>query len=250
MTSLLALIRLYLLGSLRRQSHLATLFLAVILFMLPAYINAFSLGVETFSIVSKDFGLIVIGYFSIGLAIFLGATSLTHERESRSLYPVLARPLSRGCFLLAHYLTLVILLAGSILILGFCTSIATGVLARDLDPTVFLALYGSFLQAAVVGAICLALSVRLVPAATGALAASIYFIGQLSNDFFGLWLGVSAASFVKALLPDFASLALRDPVIHGGSVPFSYLLTISLYSFGWISLALLWARLAFEEIDL
>ena len=46
MRAVLSLARLYFLGAMRRQAHLATLFLAVILLMQPSFINALSLGLN------------------------------------------------------------------------------------------------------------------------------------------------------------------------------------------------------------
>ena len=79
MTTVLRLSRLYFLGKVRQQVHLATLFLGVILFMLPAYVNAFSLGVHAFERISKDFGLTLIHYFGMGLSILLASSSIHFE---------------------------------------------------------------------------------------------------------------------------------------------------------------------------
>ena len=141
MMETLILTHLYFLGSVRRQVHLATLFLGAILFMLPAYINAFSLGINAFERVSKDFGLTLIGYFGIAMAILLASTSIPRDLENRSIYPVLARPVRRYQYLLAHYLALVALLACSYLFLGVCLSAAVSALTHELDLTLFRSLH-------------------------------------------------------------------------------------------------------------
>lgn len=250
MRSLLSLTRLYLIGSLHQQTHLATLFLGVVLFMLPAYINAFSLGVDAFETVTKDFGLLLIGYFIVGMAILLGSTSVPNDRQTRGIYPILARPISRTVFLSSHLLAVVVLLAGSVIFLGSCLCISAGVMVRHFDTTLFIALYGSFLQAALIGAACLAFSVRISPTASGTLGAILFFVGQLSSDFFGLWLPSPVAEIAKASLPDLSLLALKDPVVHGLSIDLMYLLSVSLYALGWAVVLLLLAKVAFEEVDL
>lgn len=250
MKPILSLTRLYLLGSLRRQTHLATLFLGVILFMLPAYINAFSLGMDTFQVVTKDFGLILIGYFAVGMAILLGSTSVPQDRESRAIYPILARPLSRLAFLTSHLLALVALIAGSLLFLGICLGVSTALMVRLFDDTLFVALYGSFLQAVLIGGVCLACSVRLSPSAAGSVGAVLFFLAQLSSDFLRLWLPQRMVGLLKAAMPDLSLLTFKEAVVHGASVSPSYLLYATLYALGWMIFTLYLANVVFEEVDL
>ncbi len=92
--------KLYLLEQIRRQVHLVTLFLAVILLMLPAYVNSFSLGLSAFERVAKDFGLTLISFYAVAMAIFLGVTAVSSDLERRTLYPLLARPIPRWAYLI------------------------------------------------------------------------------------------------------------------------------------------------------
>lgn len=250
MSRLLSLSRLYLLGSLRRQAHLATLFLGVMLFMLPAYVNAFSLGVTTFEVVSKDFGLILIGYFTLAMAVLLGSSTVPSDRESRSVYPVLARPVSRGLYLGAHLLAVIAMLGGSVLFLGFCLCLSVGMMVHHLDFSLFVALYGSFLQASVIAAVCMAGSIRLSAAASGAIGVVLFLVGHLSRDFFTLFLGGHLGSLAKAMIPDLSALALKNQIVHGLPVAPGYLLGATVYAVGWAGLALWAARESFEEVDL
>jgi ABC-type transport system involved in multi-copper enzyme maturation permease subunit len=253
MKAVTALGRLYLLGCLRRQAHLATLFLGVILFMLPAYVNAFSMGSGAIERVSKDFGLTLITYFTVAMALLLGSTSLPADLETRSLYPVLARPVSRGAFLVAHFLAIGAMLAGSAVFLCLCLMLSTGLMIRQFDPTLLIALYGAVLQSAVIAAFCLFASVRLRPAAAGVLGGLLFLVGNLSADFVRLMLpsGPSLlASIVKASVPELSAFALKEPVIHQVAVPFSYLSGMTVYGLGWIGLLLALARVSFEEVDL
>ncbi len=250
MNSLFSLTRLYLLGSLRRQAHLATLFLGVVLFMLPAYVNAFSLGVSTFEVVSKDFGLILISYFTLAMAVLLGSTTVPNDREARSIYPVLARPVSRGLYLAAHLLAVVGMLAGSLLFLGACLTLSIGMMVRHFDLSLSVALYGSFLQAVVIAAICMMASIRWSSAVSGALGVVLFIVGHLSGDLFRLILGPHLGPLGKALVPDLSVLALKNLVVHGFAIGPLYLLQTTLYASGWACLAWWAARETFEEVDL
>lgn len=252
------LARLYLLGSMRKQVHLATLFLAVILIMLPAYINAFSLGLNSFQLVAKDFGLTLIGYFGIAMAIALGSSSIAKDRETRALYPILARPISRGAYLLAHYLALLVVLASSLFFLGLSFNLALAAMTRSFDFNVFIAIYGSWLQAAIVAAVCLVFSVKASPALAGTIGAATFLIGSLSSAFIqfflvedrGSTLSASLARMLKSIFPDLTVFALKDPMVHHLAIPAGYLLAISAYALIWITFLLVAGRLVFNRVDL
>lgn len=253
MKTVLPLAQLYLKGCLRQQVHLATLFLAFLLLMLPAYVNAFSVGPEAFETISKDFGLTLIGYFIVGMGLMLGSTTVPNDLEARSVYPVLARPLSRAGFLLAHLLAAAMMLGGSLLFLGACLSFSIALILRDIFPTLIFSLYGSFLQAVVVAALCLMLSIRLRPAAAASLVALVYLLGSFSSDLVRLILGGAPrvlAEVLKALLPDFSAFALKSASVHNDTVALPYLLVITVYALGWVAFSLWLASQAFEEVDL
>ena len=75
MLSLLEIARVQLLENIRRQVHLITLFMAAGMLILPAYVNAFSMGLQAFGLVTKDFGLTAISYYGIAMALLLGCST-------------------------------------------------------------------------------------------------------------------------------------------------------------------------------
>ena len=259
MNAILELTKLYCLGSIRRQVHLTTLFLGGLLLLLPAYVNAFSLGLNAFERVAKDFGLTLITYYGVGMAIFLASTTVGRETESRALYPILARPLSRTQYLVAHYLSVVILLAGSFLFLGVCFSISLSALARTLDLSIFVAIYAAFLQVSIVAACCLMISTLASPALSGTVGLFVFLVGSLPGAFIRFFLvedrgggGGSAtlATALKAALPNLSLFSLKDPIVHHLSIPGGYLLAITGYAVLWAVVFMLCASIFFGRRDL
>lgn len=258
MKTVFYLAKLYLLSNVRRQIHLATLFMAVILLMLPAYVNSFSLGLAAFDRVAKDFGLTAIGYFGVVMAIMLGSTSVPKELETRALYPILARPVSRGGYLTAHFLALAAILGGSLLFLGCSFSLAMAAMTKSFDPKILLGTYTCYLQTVVVAAVCLAFSVKCSPALAGTIGAASYLIGSLSDAFIRFFLvedrgsafSAALAKGLKAAIPNLSLFNIKDPMVHGLPIPPGYLLSISYYAIIWVVLMLLAARLAFQKVDL
>jgi Cu-processing system permease protein len=258
MISTLHLARLYLLGNLRRQVHLGTLLLAAILFVLPHYVNAFSLGLNAFERVAKDFGISLISFFGVAMAIMLGSTSVPRDVTSRALYPVLARPLSRGAFLNAHFLAVLAVLAASLLFLTVTLGLSLGLMTGRPDSSLFLAGHGAFLQAAVVAAVCLAFSVRCSPALAGTIGGATFLIGNLSGAFIRFFLvedrdsiiSAGLAKGLKALTPNLSLFSLKDPVVHQLSLPAGYTAAVTYHALIWVLLLLSLAQLAFQRQDL
>lgn len=248
----------YFLGSVRRQTHLATLFMAVVLLMLPSYINAFSLGLSAFERVAKDFGLTLINYFGVGMAIVLSASSIPKDLETRSLYPILARPMSRSQYILAHFLATAVLLLFSFLFLGLALTVSVSALTRVLDLTLFIPIFTSYLQALVVGSLTMAVSTGASPALAGTVGVFVFLVGSLPGAFVRFFLvegrdsgfAATAVTALKATLPDLAVFSLKEPVVnHIGLSPL-YILSIVGYAILWIACSLSGASLFFSRRDL
>jgi Cu-processing system permease protein len=58
-----------------------------------------------------DLGVASISLFSIAVAIIIGATSLHRELEQKTIFPILARPIRRGEYLVGKYLGTLLTLA-------------------------------------------------------------------------------------------------------------------------------------------
>lgn len=254
----LALSRLYLLGHLRRQVHLATLLLGALMLMLPTYVDAFSLGLHSFERVAKEFGLTAITFFGVAMAIMIGSTSVPKDLETRAIYPILARPLPRGGYLLAHFIAMLIVLTASIVFLGLCFASALSIKSGHGDSGVMVAVYASLLQAAVVGTICLVSSVRASPPLAGTIGAAVFLIGNLSGAFIRFFLvedrdshvSASLARGLKAITPDLTLFNLKDMAVHSLELPHGYLLAITYNAAIWVVLLLLIGRAVLQRIDL
>ena len=258
MTTVLRLSRLYFLGKVRQQVHLATLFLGVILFMLPAYVNAFSLGVHAFERISKDFGLTLIHYFGMGLSILLASSSIPTDIEKRSVYPILARPLNRSQYITAHYLSTLAVAATSFLFLAGCLCLSISALTKSWELNIFTVVFSSFLQAAIVSAACVAFSTFASTSLAATLGTIVFLLGSLPGALIRFFLagkgGSNAmllfATLLKAILPNLSIFALKEPILSGEALPYDYLLSISAYAFGWIAFSILFATVLFNRRDL
>src|SRR5271170_1157913 len=79
--------------------------------------------------VVSDLGAASISIFSIAVAIVIGATSLHRELEQKTIFPILARPIRRGEYLIGKYLgtmltIAVFVMADAALVLLLCAVLA------------------------------------------------------------------------------------------------------------------------------
>ncbi|RYZ08949.1 MAG: hypothetical protein EOO73_06560 [Myxococcales bacterium] len=86
------------------------------LFALALTTTAYSLVVGAYTAknqlrVVSDLGAAAISIYAIIVAVVLGATSLYRELELKTLFPILARPVARGEYLMGKYLGTLLLLA-------------------------------------------------------------------------------------------------------------------------------------------
>jgi ABC-type transport system involved in multi-copper enzyme maturation permease subunit len=259
MRKILEIARLQMWENLRRQMHLITLFVAFLLLMLPSYVNAFSMGQAGFNRVAKDAGLAVIEYFGVAFALYFGSTAIPHDMERKTIYPLLARPLSRISYLLGQFLGLSALLAGSLALLAVCFYGALSLLSRDTEDVRFYwVVYSQFLEAGVLMAACIFFSTRCSPALAGVLGMFTYIVGGLSETFIRFFIiedreNITEAALVKAvkgLMPNFEVFHLKMAVVHWIEIPPHYLQAVTLYGLGWIAFLLLLTEFSFSKKDL
>lgn len=102
----------------RRNRILWSLLFFCIVLVLTSFMFQ-EVTVAAFDRVVRDVGLASIHAFGILLAVFLGVTVVTREIERRTVYPVLARPVSRASYLagklLGVWVTLIVCLGAMLL---------------------------------------------------------------------------------------------------------------------------------------
>ncbi len=111
--------------------------------------------------VVSDLGAASISIFSLAVAIIIGATSLHRELEQKTIFPILARPIRRGEYLVGKYLGTLLTIAVFVTANAGLVMLLEAVIARESSALVLRASIG-----ATVGlALALALAAWRIPAA-------------------------------------------------------------------------------------
>jgi ABC-type transport system involved in multi-copper enzyme maturation permease subunit len=216
----------------------------------------------------KDLGLAAISMFGLFIAVFIGIGLVSKEVERRSIYSLLAKPISRGQFIIGKYLGLVLTLLVNVTIMtaAYYAVLAAmawaaggwflaGWEAPAADPALLKAIAMIFLQLMMITALALLFSTFTTPVLATALTFGLYIVGHFNADLKHFetvvpsrMLALSARALYY-ILPNLAQLDVKAEVVHAIPVPAGYLLLNTGYALAYISVLLGLATAIFVRRD-
>ena len=216
----------------------------------------------------KDLSLAATAVFGLFIAIFIGIGLVSKEVERRSIYSLLAKPISRPQFIVGKYAGLVLTLAVNVVVmtmaayavLGYMTWMETEEFksawdAPGVDPHMLKATLLIFVELMIVTAVALFFSTFSSPILSAALTFGVYVVGQFNADLKNfdkivdskpaIWL----ARGVYHVLPDLSAFDVKTEVVHGLPVAASYVATMVGYGAAYIAALLVASVLVFSRRD-
>lgn len=219
-----ALARGVVLESLRRKDLWVVAILGLVIMLSCGALGFFGLqGLESFA---KDLATTVVGMFSTIIAVMTATRLLPDEVKNRTIYPLIARPLSRLDLIVGKLVGATLVTWISFLILVALTAVSLSVFGVTFEPVmaqyILCKMFGLFL----VCAVSMTLSVYMTPSAAATLACILAFGGGMITR--ALVLAYQTSPHLKALyqsinavLPQFGlfDLGSRAANSHWGMVP-------------------------------
>lgn len=181
----------------------------------------------------KDLGLAALSIFGLLIAVFLGIGLVSKEVERKSIFALLAKPVTRTQFILGKYVGLVATLAIN---LGVMTVAFFAVLAYmdysagpeklawpapALDPRLLIAVALILAEVSLVTAIALFFSTFSSPLLSALLTLGLWTAGHFSADLrnFGTVIDsapvIGVARALYYLLPNLSPFDLKAEIVHG-----------------------------------
>jgi ABC-type transport system involved in multi-copper enzyme maturation permease subunit len=203
----------------------------------------------------KDLGLASIEVFGILIALFVGVSLVSKEIEKRSLYPLLAKPLGRGEFLIGRFVGLGLTLLVNVVTMTASMLLTLALTSGTPDPALLKAVYATYLSLLLVVAIAVLVS-SIASSTTAAIATfCVVVAGRYSDVIRGMSdvLPDAPRLLIDVLyygLPNFRNFDLKDRVVYGDAVAAADLGWLTLYAVLYGGLALGLALLAFRRRDL
>jgi ABC-type transport system involved in multi-copper enzyme maturation permease subunit len=216
----------------------------------------------------KDLGLSAASLIGLLIAIFIGIGLVTKEVERRSIYSLLAKPVTRTQFILGKYLGLVLTLVANLAVmalayyavlayLAWVTPEATqqGWEAPATDPRLLQAFVLIGVELMLVTAVALFFSTFSSPFLSAALTLAVWIIGRSGEDLRTLE-ALGASPVLAALgrvgyivFPNLAPLNVTHAVVHGVPVTAGRVVLAGGSALLYVAVLLVAATLVFARRD-
>jgi len=191
----------------------------------------------------KDLGLAAMDLFGTLIAVFIGTGLVSKEIERRSLYPLLAKPLSRGEFFLGKFagLAFTLLVNLAVMLLGLLLTLL--VTQRRTDPGLLAAVYPIFLGLLLTVAFAMLFSTVTSSTLAVVLTVGVVVVGRFADVIRGMRdvapaVPPALVSALFAIVPNFSNFDFKSRVAYGDVVPASLLWGVTLYAAAWLVLVL------------
>jgi ABC-type transport system involved in multi-copper enzyme maturation permease subunit len=202
----------------------------------------------------KDIGLAAMEIFGVLISVFIGTGLVSKEIERRSLYPLLAKPLTRGEFFLGKFAGLAFTLVVNLAVMTaglYLTLLATG---RRPDLGLLSAIYPILLGLFLVVAFAMLFSTLTSATLAAVLTVGVAVAGRFTDVVRNMrevapglppWLGEA----LYAALPNFRNFDFKDKVAYGEAVPGGDLAWVTVYGLAWITIVLALGLASFRSRD-
>jgi hypothetical protein len=226
----------------RNKVLFGLLFFALLMIVSGVIVSSLSY-VESARIL-QDVGLAAIRLFGVAMAIFLGIEVISREVERRTVFSVLAKPISRGAFLIGKFLGLTLTIWLQVALMGLAFAAVSLLAGAPLG-----AVHAAFLlmvaaELALVVAIATLFSAFTTPLLAAFFTTGLWLVGGLSRELRDIgaasdsaWVE-SSTWWLHRLLPDLQNFDIAIEAAHGLPVEASQLLWALAYGTGYVALLL------------
>lgn len=218
--------------------------------------------------VVKDLGLATMNLIGLLIALFIGTGLVAKEVERRSIYSILAKPVTRTSFLLGKFAGLALTLAANLglMTLAFYATLAyqqsttldwvqKGWHAPALDVRLLLPVGLMLVQLLVVTAVALLFSTFSTPLLAVLFTLGVWVAGQFSGDLRDFQAAVDSPAAVAVaravyyVLPNLAALDVKNAVVHGLPVSWTAVSAAVAGALTYVALVLTVAASVFSRRD-
>jgi len=230
------------------------LFFAVLLIASSLFIAQLTIG--QWDRIILDMGLAAVELSGVLVAILLGVGLVAGEIERRTVFPMLARPITRGGFLIGRYFGLLAMLTANVLVMLAALAGVLRFAGYGLTATILAAALLILVELAVLAAAALFFGSFTTPILASAFSLSLFLIGHLLSDL-KAFRERAPGGLTKALtgvfyrvLPDLELFNLKAQAANALPVPHQFVPAAALYGVAYAAACLLLAVVVFSRRDL
>lgn len=210
-----------------------TLVIGLALIVVTFVATEFTYGVP--ERIALDFGLGMLSLSSLGIALFMGASLLPNELDSRTVYMVISRPVSRNAFITGKILGLVGVLIINVSILSLMTMGSSLLIGGVINQVIIWAIFFNFLESLLLLLLVVFMSLFINTVLSSLFSLIILLLGHAVKETQSISFAANrdifkiVLEFYHLILPGFYKLNLKDFVLYNQALETSYLLSSFLY---------------------
>ncbi len=219
------------------------LFFALLVMGISVFLGKLTLGKRVKII--QDVSLASMSIFGLLIAIFVGIGLVYKEIQRRTIYTLLAKPISRSQFLIGKYLGLVLTIGLNVVVMSAVLFSLMALFSEgDINWGIGKAVFLVCVELMVITAVAIFFSTFSTPTLSAMFTLGVYLIGRFSNDLVALARISESASLkylalgLHYLLPNLEKFDIKGLVVHGVPVPGEYVLWATLYGVTYIALTI------------
>jgi ABC-type transport system involved in multi-copper enzyme maturation permease subunit len=199
----------------------------------------------------KDIALAAMDLFGTAIAVFVGVGLVSKEIERRSLYPLMAKPITRDEFLLGKFTGLSFTLFVNVAVMAGGLYLTLFLTRRPFDARLLAAMYPIFLSLVLTVSVALLFSI-FTSTALAAFGSTILVVAGRFSDVIRNTRAVAAGApswLISGLyyaLPNYRNFDFKDHVVYGDPVSAGDLVWVTAYAAVYVSIVLAIALLSFR----
>ena len=203
----------------------------------------------------KDIGLGAISIIGLSISIIIGVKIFSKELRKFSGYALLSKPVLRGHLLLGKYMGVLLTLGVILSLMGSILMLSAAVSEGKFDPYLFVGINSILLELSVLIAFTLLFSTFCPPFSSGVLTFVLYALGHLISLLKSTFsIDSSILSHILnglfLLIPDLERFNLKSDIVYHTLPPWQYLMSLILYGFIYVSVALFLSWLVIRKKDM
>jgi ABC-type transport system involved in multi-copper enzyme maturation permease subunit len=202
--------------AIRQKLAVNLLVFALVIMSVSIVLSELTFG-EQYRIIA-DLALSSAAVFGTLIAVFLGAGLVAGDVQRRTVYPILAKPVSRAQYVLGRFAGLAATLTLNLAVMAATTFAVIAVYRGDLGFLRTTPIVAAFValaaQLAMIAAIAVLFSTFTNATLTAVVSLSIAVSGHLARDAFPLWMKSALGRAAALVVPNLAALDLKLAVVY------------------------------------
>lgn len=205
--------------------------------------------------VIADMGLAAINLIGVIIAIFVGISLVNKEIERRTIYTIMARPISRTVFIMGKYFGLALTLLVNMAVMLAVFLLTLWLYHVPIERSLFQAVQLMFVEILIVTAIALFFSTFTSSTLSAIFTLGLYVIGHLTADLRTMvansegGVGKAVVDLLYYLCPNLEMLNIKGQAAVGVSAAPEYVMLASLYGLLYAGVLVTGACLVFQRRD-